>query len=438
MKYHAPYGAPGSNDPYINGNPATGTMGSIPPAASIEFPQREIVNLIAAAGLTPDDADLTQLARAIQSGHIIYGVDTGSATAYAVTLNPPLLAYGDGLAIWVLPANANSGPATFNVNGLGARNIVRRGGAALSPGDMPQGYKSLLTYNALHANFELYGTGFTPGGFLPVLTANTNLYVNGTTGDDALYDGTAAAVSGPHGPFKTLTRAMTETFKYGPSLYTMTVNVAAGTYNEAFQTPPLRGPMIVLKGAGAGNTFVTGATDTHTIFCGFGNTMSVQDICATATFGTYGPPSCYVAYNGGFIYSNNTASNSASGFVFWADSGGKIAVGNHTFNAGSTFQDAITATNCASIALYSGVGKTIATYSFGGSVVASTAFAAASGAGAIYASPAPYTNLFSNIGFFSGQRYNASFNGVIFTQGLGPNFFPGTVAGGVSNGGQYG
>jgi hypothetical protein len=303
------------------------------------------------------------LARAIQSGHIIYGVDTGSATAYAVTLNPPLLAYGDGLAIWVLPANANSGPATFNVNGLGARNIVRRGGAALSPGDMPQGYKSLLTYNALHANFELYGTGFTPGGFLPVLTANTNLYVNGTTGDDALYDGTAAAVSGPHGPFKTLTRAMTETFKYGPSLYTMTVNVAAGTYNEAFQTPPLRGPMIVLKGAGAGNTFVTGATDTHTIFCGFGNTMSVQDICASATFGTYGPPSCYVAYNGGFIYSNNTASNSASGFVFWADSGGKIAVGNHTFNAGSTFQDAITATNCASIALYSGVGKTIATYS---------------------------------------------------------------------------
>ena len=46
------------NAPYINGNPTTGTMGSIPPAASIENPQREIVNFITDSGLTPTDADL--------------------------------------------------------------------------------------------------------------------------------------------------------------------------------------------------------------------------------------------------------------------------------------------------------------------------------------------------------------------------------------------
>jgi hypothetical protein len=77
MLYNAPYGAAGNNDPYVNGNPTTGTMGSIPPAASIEFPQREIVAVIQYAadnGLidfnnvpcgSPSNGDLTQLLKAI-------------------------------------------------------------------------------------------------------------------------------------------------------------------------------------------------------------------------------------------------------------------------------------------------------------------------------------------------------------------------------------
>jgi hypothetical protein len=423
------------NAPYINGNPSTGTMGSIPPAASIENPQREIVNLIAACGLTPDDADLLQLARAVQSGEVAYGVDTGSATAYAVALNPPLLAYTEGLALWVLPANANSGPATFNVNGLGARNIVRRGGAPLSAGDMPQGYKSLLTYNALHSNFELYGTGFTPAGFLPVLTANMTLYVNGGTGDDSLYDGTAATVSGPHGPFKTITRAMAETFKYGPSLYTMTINVAAGTYNETVQTPQVRGPSIILNGAGATNTFVTGATDTHTFFCGNGNVMTIQNICGQALNGTFGPPSIYVAANGGLIVTNNTASNGANGAVFWADNSGLMQIGNHTFNSGSTINIGFFAAN-AVIAAY-GANKTVSTYTFGGSVAVTGAFATAIGGGSVWAAPAPYTSVFANSGFVAGVKFNVNLNGVIVSQGMGINYFPGTSPGVISTGGQY-
>ena len=63
MKYKQPYGVSDPNAAYINGNPSTGTMGSIPPAASIENPQREIVNFINDSGLTPTDADLHQLWR---------------------------------------------------------------------------------------------------------------------------------------------------------------------------------------------------------------------------------------------------------------------------------------------------------------------------------------------------------------------------------------
>jgi hypothetical protein len=65
MKYTQPFGVVDPNASYVNGNPATGTAGSIPPAAALEAAQREIVNCITQAGLTPDPANLTQLWQAI-------------------------------------------------------------------------------------------------------------------------------------------------------------------------------------------------------------------------------------------------------------------------------------------------------------------------------------------------------------------------------------
>lgn len=81
MKYNVPYGLPDETTlygtPYINGNPTTGTMGSIPPAASIEYDQREIVAVIQWAAdhgyhdmagalcANPTNADLQQLLKAI-------------------------------------------------------------------------------------------------------------------------------------------------------------------------------------------------------------------------------------------------------------------------------------------------------------------------------------------------------------------------------------
>jgi len=67
MIYNPPVGG-GSSDPYVTGDPATDTPGSIPPGASIEHPQREIVNVILAAGLTPSGANLAQLLAALNAG----------------------------------------------------------------------------------------------------------------------------------------------------------------------------------------------------------------------------------------------------------------------------------------------------------------------------------------------------------------------------------
>jgi hypothetical protein len=71
MDYSQPYGTPtpppNSYPRYINGNPVTGTEGSIPPATAFDEDQIEILNVIVQAGLTPSHTDLTQLWQALQA-----------------------------------------------------------------------------------------------------------------------------------------------------------------------------------------------------------------------------------------------------------------------------------------------------------------------------------------------------------------------------------
>ncbi|WP_241084837.1 hypothetical protein [Candidatus Vondammii sp. HM_W22] len=80
MDYIPPVGG-AADAPYIDGNPNTGTEGSIPPAAAIEHPMREIVNAITALGGEADSGNLTQLgaviAMAIAAGESP-GVPTGT------------------------------------------------------------------------------------------------------------------------------------------------------------------------------------------------------------------------------------------------------------------------------------------------------------------------------------------------------------------------
>ena len=67
MKYIPPINGDtgNANRPYINPNLGIGQRGSIPPAEALEHPQREILEVITAAGLVPNEANLTQLKLAI-------------------------------------------------------------------------------------------------------------------------------------------------------------------------------------------------------------------------------------------------------------------------------------------------------------------------------------------------------------------------------------
>lgn len=138
MDYNQPYGA-GAGAAYVNGNPATGVPGSIPPAAAIEYPQREIVGIIADCGLTPDNANLHQLSLAVQGGQLNYADDTGTAGNLVMTLPRAPAAYVKGMRLSIKLLNIIGAGATINVNGLGAVAMNYRGGLAIQQGDFAAG-----------------------------------------------------------------------------------------------------------------------------------------------------------------------------------------------------------------------------------------------------------------------------------------------------------
>jgi hypothetical protein len=145
MRYQAPYGVSDPNASYVNGNPATGVEGSIPPAAAFEEPQREIVAMISLAGLSPSDGDLQQLAKASQSGGLNYGVDTGTQNAMKVALSPTLAGgtYFPGLYARVKVLHANINDTTHTTltldAGCGPAPVVRPDGSFPLSGDIPAG-----------------------------------------------------------------------------------------------------------------------------------------------------------------------------------------------------------------------------------------------------------------------------------------------------------
>jgi hypothetical protein len=66
MEYNPPYGSSDPDAPYVDRSTPNATQGSKVPAKAVEHPQREIVAVIEAAGLTPDGEDTTQLLQALK------------------------------------------------------------------------------------------------------------------------------------------------------------------------------------------------------------------------------------------------------------------------------------------------------------------------------------------------------------------------------------
>jgi hypothetical protein len=88
---------------------------------------------------------------ALNRGVPFTAATTGSSNAYAITLAPVITSYASiaGMAIVAQLNFANTGAATLNVNGLGAKNVKKNGGStAMESGDMANNMPAILIYNA--------------------------------------------------------------------------------------------------------------------------------------------------------------------------------------------------------------------------------------------------------------------------------------------------
>ena len=127
------------------------------------------------------DTPATTLAAASahQSDYVLqvpYGVATGLADTYAVTLNPAPSAYVDGMAVAVKINVDNTGASTINVNSLGAKPIKKPNGNDVSAGNLKVGSIYSMRYNG--TNFILQGSDAAgnaiPGDVLSGKTFSTD------------------------------------------------------------------------------------------------------------------------------------------------------------------------------------------------------------------------------------------------------------------------
>ena len=231
--------------------------------------------LIAAAGLTPDNADLAQVLKAIKLVDVLnvfkQATNGGTAAAWAMTCPTlPVMPPPVGTAVWFKPGVASvNGGTTFSLNGSAPKPVVCVDLSPIHIGDIVASAWLLLFFDG--ANWQVVAGSSRAPGMLPPLFATTNWYVNGTTGDDAAYDGTAAThTSANHGPFRTIQRAADETLKYNMNGFDQFVHVAdygAGYANfDCKQTNGSGTVWFIGNEANPQNVPVTAATpNTHAI-----------------------------------------------------------------------------------------------------------------------------------------------------------------------------
>ena len=90
----------------------------------------------------------TDLLHSIQQSAMTIGVDTGTANAYVIGLNPPIATLTDNMVLWFKAKNANTGASTINIQGLGAIPLIGGAHVALQGGEIIANGKCQIVYRA--------------------------------------------------------------------------------------------------------------------------------------------------------------------------------------------------------------------------------------------------------------------------------------------------
>ena len=337
------------------------------------------------------------------------------------------VAFGDMFKVRL--NNTLTGPANILINAIPSIAVVRPDGTPTQLNDAFAGEMLLMMYD---------GTKIQIINSLGVVTASLSApqiyYVNGTTGSDSLYDGSSATVSGSHGPFKTIGHAVSQVYKFNMNGFNITINVADGTYNESLSFSSLNGSgnvFLVGNHASPQNVALNGLTSRSGVVQGGGN-WGMDGFYITAGSGpNTGDEMACITIQGGTFTPGNLWFGTATGAhcrvsgpsymplqgCTWTIVGNALAhivVGRQGLLQTGTY-----APNLPSLVV--------------NNPVAFSSFVSASELGVcqlIYAS-------ITNPGYVSGAKFSAALNGVLNSNGAGVNYYPGSIAGSATSGGQY-
>jgi hypothetical protein len=141
MKRWSPIAYPGPGDTHRNFNQSTGERGSWLDADGY---QQNVIdepaNLVELSGMTLDESDPEQTAKAVRSGKLNYRTAGGTANALTVMLDPVPAAFAStaGLVLRIETGATNTGATTLNIGVGGNVAIVDADtGGALKGGELP-------------------------------------------------------------------------------------------------------------------------------------------------------------------------------------------------------------------------------------------------------------------------------------------------------------
>jgi len=152
-----------------------GVSGMLVQNSTVTVGDTGVVSGVAAGAAATDATNVTQVQNsATQTIGSVAGTNTITGS-----LSPAITAYAAGQTFRFVAAGANTGAATININGLGAKDVTKSGSTALAVGDIPSGAAVQIQYDG--TRFQL-SSGAGGGNGATNLFAQTSLTVPAGTG----------------------------------------------------------------------------------------------------------------------------------------------------------------------------------------------------------------------------------------------------------------
>jgi hypothetical protein len=101
------------------------------------------------------------------------GIDTGFANSYVLNFVSNFTTLTNGIVIYWIPANTNTGPSTLNVNGLGPIPILNQGGTPLTAGQLFANQVANVMY--FNGNWLLISSGYSSAAAQSLFIANRSI-----------------------------------------------------------------------------------------------------------------------------------------------------------------------------------------------------------------------------------------------------------------------